>query len=181
METVVNNYQQFLSAEGAQVSHCYYQSDSLLPSEYDILIILVADLASNSNAVQKLACQLTDTSKVCLSVQEQDIDQTRQYFPLARIINAHPMTRFNLIETVKKLWQNSFELELEEFDLSELSLELENSEQQTELKNGVLVVEDNPLNQKLIKKQLNNLGYQCDIAIIIIDVFKVIDIKIDHT
>ena len=32
------------------------------------------------------------------------------------------------------------------------------------LKSGILVVEDNPMNQKLITMQLKNIGYHCDVA-----------------
>ena len=32
------------------------------------------------------------------------------------------------------------------------------------LKTGILVVEDNPMNQKLITMQLKNIGYHCDVA-----------------
>ena len=32
------------------------------------------------------------------------------------------------------------------------------------MKTGILVVEDNPMNQKLITMQLKNIGYHCDVA-----------------
>ena len=59
------------------------------------------------------------------------------------------------------------ELNIEDFDLelddSDFDLELID-QPKNHFKSGILLVEDNNINQKLILKQLNQLGYDCDIA-----------------
>lgn len=59
------------------------------------------------------------------------------------------------------------DLNIEDFDLelddSDFDLELID-QPKNHFKSGILLVEDNNINQKLILKQLNQLGYDCDIA-----------------
>ena len=163
-ESLISAYSEYLSEEGAVVSHVKYNGSAKEVEDKDIIFVLSDDLNQYGAQTDDFLFELGEHSRVYLAVAEAYIDEARKAFDNVKVISASPITRLKLIGSIKHLWQSGFEIELEELDLSELLGEEEEKVKQPELKGGVLVVEDNPLNQKLMMKQLNMLGYQCDMA-----------------
>ncbi len=91
------------------------------------------------------------------------MSQARKLMPQATLTSVDPMTHMQLIASLKKVIDRELCLDLDELETNILPLsqpDIVNNQMQVD----ILVVEDNPLNQKLIAKQLATLGYQCDLA-----------------
>ncbi len=160
------SFKRFLTDEGAIVSTYFYQEGELLSDSYDVVLMLVNDLSQNQTATEEILKGFADTSKITLSVDNSYIDQAKQLFPSIKVISAQPITRIQLIEIIKNILEKNFGFEELDFELELDGLldDLDEVIPEKKLKDGVLVVEDNPLNQKIIMKQLNKLGYECDLA-----------------
>lgn len=160
----IDNYVQYLKDEGANVYSCNLFENDFAPNQSDLIFVFVDDLNANQEYAEEFITPLLNEHHICVAVRHEHVEAARALFPGAHITHSLPITRIQLIETIKKNWIGHFELEIDELDLSDLELPLELEPIAPELKGGILVVEDNPLNQKLIVKQLKNLGYACDIA-----------------
>ncbi|WP_440873717.1 ATP-binding protein [Thalassotalea sp. PLHSN55] len=164
IETVQNAFQQFLTDAGALVTPYFYQQGVDIDESFDVMMLLAPKYDKAQASIENLLSKIEDKSRVYLIVEQAFIDDVKASNPSVRVISSQPITRVQLIETIKNFWQNSFEMEFEELDLGDLLEDLEEVEPKKQLKDGVLVVEDNPMNQKIIVKQLNKLGYECDLA-----------------
>ena len=151
-------------------------------ASFDILFIIIDDLLIRKTELINTLSILHTTQNIILATSFKDIEQTRNLFNNVKIIDFDALTKVHLIETIQKMRTSLHTLNL---DITALTQELNqqlNSDltldipidnlispsskktQQKSLKNGILIVEDNDLNQKLIVKQLANIGYQCDVA-----------------
>jgi len=153
-----------LTLEGAVVSHVDYKQLDKQYAQYDVLFVLVGDIKACEPIVANLYNRLPKTNNAYFVVDKDLIEYSRACIAGARLMPLQPLTRVQVVEAIKHVWQNNASLDLEELDLSELLIEPEEAQEEKVLKSGVLVVEDNSFNQKLIIKQMKNLGFECDIA-----------------
>ncbi|XPF94237.1 ATP-binding protein [Colwellia sp. RE-S-Sl-9] len=174
-------FSQYLEYEGADVN-AYTLNDYVKRNDdYDVLFILLNEDENNINTVLNLLESINNKSRITIAVNRKAIDETRKTFKNIRVICSEPMTRIQLVQCIQHTWQSRFELNLDELDLSSLELEADNDAMELDeldfdfdvatekddkktIHADILVVEDNPLNQKLIVKQLERLGYHCELA-----------------
>ncbi|MEC4727296.1 response regulator [Shewanella sp. D64] len=163
---------QHLISEGAQSLILDVQSMGTDITSYD-LIILLTDTSTDFPIIEKLYRQCGNAHSILIGIPRNRAHLLRKQLPQSTILPTHPMTRSQLIASVKKSIDNELcldldDLSLDELNLNDLDVDNLNSEsnpiEELSTTIDVLVVEDNPLNQKLIVKQLSALGYQCDIA-----------------
>ncbi|WP_426369025.1 ATP-binding protein [Pseudocolwellia sp. HL-MZ7] len=179
-----DDYKQYLKYEGAVVSTYTLEEYIQTKASYDVLFILLDDDDENKNTVTQLLEETASKNRITIAVSRKSIDETRQSFKGVHVSCSEPMTRIQLVQCIQHTWQSGFELNLDDLDLSSLELDLEEENDDslsldeldfdfdtspTEVKDkpnkvDILVVEDNPLNQKLIVKQLERLGYNCELA-----------------
>ncbi len=178
-----DSFKDYLEYEGANVNS--YSLDEYLTAQtsFDVLFILLNQDEENKQRVSKLLNEMTSTSRITIAVNRKYIDEARQFFKGVRVSCSEPMTRIQLVQCIQHTWQSGFELNLDDLDLSSLELDLQEDEDSLGLEEldfdfeidaapadkkaqniDILVVEDNPLNQKLIVKQLERLGYSCELA-----------------
>jgi signal transduction histidine kinase/CheY-like chemotaxis protein len=118
---------------------------------------------------------LSNTLILCSTANLREI---RPHFPQCKVMAYEPLTKTKLLKTLvdiqKTVEKDSLLLNFDDLDLGELDFSTEipamesvfiEKEIVDEQDKKILVVEDNELNQKLIKKQLVNLGFPCDLAI----------------
>ena len=178
-----DNFKHYLEYEGANVNSYTLNEYLKLKTSFDVLFILLNDDDENKKRVSQLLKDINSTSRITIAVNRKSIDETRQLFKGVRVSCSEPMTRIQLVQCIQHTWQSGFELNLDDLDLSSLELDLEEDENSLGLEEldfdfeidavttdkkiediDILVVEDNPLNQKLIVKQLERLGYNCELA-----------------
>ncbi|GLX80406.1 hypothetical protein tinsulaeT_37460 [Thalassotalea insulae] len=161
----VYNWTAYLAEEGASVKLVEFDHVVEHSDEFDVVIILANYQEAIRQQVASLYQQVKNSSNICCAIQRNEIALFREFLPGVKLLPVCPITRVQLIDTVKQIKLSNQTLTLDDLDLSELALSLEEtSTESTHLKGGILVVEDNPLNQKLIKKQMKHIGYACDIA-----------------
>lgn len=169
----------YLRDEGAEVLSCKLSEYTAVTSDFDVLFILLNSNTADRNNVVSILESFKTKSRVTIAVTKDLVEETRKIFKKTHVSCSEPLTRIQLIQSIQNTWQRGFELNLDELDLSDLelaedSLELDDLEFDFEVpeteniktyKNAdILVVEDNLLNQKLIVRQLEKLGYRCDLA-----------------
>lgn len=169
-------YEKFLTADGANVTIHHCPNDDSKVYDFDVMLLLLNDDVSSQDIVKNLLKNFTNTHNIYIGVPAEYLEKVRKNFKGIRVVNSQPMTRIQLIDTIKKAKENNCglelddlkleldELELDELDFGDLNNLSELTPQNIKTNADILVVEDNPLNQKLIKKQLTKLGYQCDLA-----------------
>jgi CheY-like chemotaxis protein len=178
-----DNFKHYLEYEGADVSSFTLDEYLRVEKSFDVLLILLDDDRKNNQTVSQILHNMTNTSRITIAVNRKSIEEARQFFKGVRVSCSEPMTRIQLVQCIQHTWQSGFELNLDDLDLSSLELDLEENEDSLTLDEldfdfeieatptdnkiediDILVVEDNPLNQKLIVKQLERLGYSCELA-----------------
>ncbi|MBW8183432.1 PAS domain-containing hybrid sensor histidine kinase/response regulator [Shewanella nanhaiensis] len=152
---------QHLESEGALMKVLDSESQLASAREYDSLLVLVGS-HQHFAQLKNIQHKLSESSHLIVATCRNEISTLRQILPHTTILPLHPMTRLQLINSIHKSMDNELCLDLDELDLEQLSIE--ETAQPISDKAGILVVEDNPLNQKLILKQLSTLGYSCDLA-----------------
>ncbi len=161
----VYHWTAYLAEEGATVKLIDFDNVVSHSQDYDVVIILASIEEKTRQQVVTLYQQVKYSSNICCAINRRDMASFRGFLPGIKLIPTYPSTRVQLIEAVKQLKLNNQTLTLDELDFDDLALTLEESSSvNSSLKDGILVVEDNPLNQKLIKKQMKHIGYSCDIA-----------------
>ncbi|MFT5756458.1 MAG: signal transduction histidine kinase/ActR/RegA family two-component response regulator [Alteromonadaceae bacterium] len=158
-------FSQYLVAEGAEVTKVASDLSYDYAKDFEIIVIFIDNFSNQLELIQSLIEQFSNTNNVIFAINDNNLDLSRKIYPDIKAIKIQSITRIQLIEAIKTFKDKNATLTLADWDLDELELEKEETEEKiVSYKEGILLVEDNPLNQKLIKKQLNNLGYQCDIA-----------------
>jgi signal transduction histidine kinase/CheY-like chemotaxis protein len=153
----------YLVDEGAEVTYVAHDLKLDFSLDFDVILIFVGDLAIGRDHSQLLLTQLSEKNKIILAIDDNHLEKSKQAFPGMRIISTQPITRVQFLGAINNLWQKRHELVLDELDLEGLCLNIENKEVKP-LNSDILIVEDNPLNQKIIIKQMRNIGYECDLA-----------------
>jgi signal transduction histidine kinase/CheY-like chemotaxis protein len=163
----LNTLSLYLEAEGAEVNivNCDLTFD--FSSDFDLTIIFINSLSADNKKLKAFVRNISHTNKIILATHDVKLDKTRAAFPDLKLISMRPITRVQFVDIVIKTWQQRNDLILDDLDLSELELEFDIEpveEKSTIRENDILIVEDNKLNQKLIIKQMEQLGYSCDLA-----------------
>ncbi|GGI88458.1 hypothetical protein GCM10007978_27720 [Shewanella hanedai] len=153
---------QHLESEGAQTRVFKPENIPANIAESD-MILLLAHSDKVFPQLENIYHQYVDDIRLLIAVSREEISTLRNLLPQSTILPTSPMTRLQLLNSVKNFMDNELCLELDELELDDLPITPKPMEEISDQVN-VLVVEDNPLNQKLIVKQLSTLGYQCDLA-----------------
>jgi len=130
---------------------------------YDVVLLIIPSLSASLEILQILAQSNTDTSNLLLAAPRRDMGKIRQTISQVSILPTRPMTKMQLIASVQNIIENELCLDLDELDVNQPTVKSSMNTIST-TQADVLVVEDNPLNQKLILEQLSTLGYRCDLA-----------------
>ncbi|WP_077338015.1 PAS domain-containing hybrid sensor histidine kinase/response regulator [Pseudocolwellia agarivorans] len=176
-------FSHYLTYEGAHVNSYTLSEYVKSKDNFDILLILLNNNETNIQTILHLLKEIKDKSRITIAVNRKSIDTARKAFKNIRVSCSEPMTRIQLVQCMQHTWQSGFELNLDELDLSSLELDedenndvlgldeldfdfdiTEENNHKKSTQASILVVEDNPLNQKLIVKQLDRLGYKCELA-----------------
>lgn len=163
--SLIERWAEYLRVEGADTVLFDNTASLKCTDKFDAIIILIDQYSSQKKIIKDFYQDVEDGSKISFAIERSKIREARSYLPGARLLPIKPLTRAQLIKTVNHIRLNNNTLELDEIDLSNLELDIESpSSGQKKLKEGILVVEDNPLNQKIIAKQMKHLGFACDLA-----------------
>ena len=173
-------FSHYLRNEGAEVISYQLSDFTVDQPEYGVLFLLYKDSDENRKLTLSILKENPNKSRIIIAVKNDILDETRKLFKKARVCCSEPITRIQLIQAIEHAWQKRFEFNLDELDLSELEsddsdlvlddldFDLDEANPKDKAVNkphaDILLVEDNPLNQKLIVRQLNQLGYHCDVA-----------------
>jgi len=131
----------------------------------DATFIVATDLSRELEQLNGLLGESVAGDPVILLVCEPDIELARYHYPALKILRMASLTRIQTIESTINMIKQADELQLDDFDDWDLDPELGSEDcNSTMLTGEILIVEDNPLNQKLILKQMDNLGFTCDLA-----------------
>ena len=187
---VADRFAYFLQEEGARVQVVdaidKHEVGASELESFELLLILVGELAQ-CRAQLNLLLTNFPYSNVVVALERTNIEPFRKAYPGCRALPIKPVTKVQLLHSLNSLLKeqseisassNSDEDEMLELDLDfELDLDIAGSDQPDQkgdevesvdtseaLLGGILVVEDNPFNQKLILKQMKQLGYTADIA-----------------
>ncbi|WP_028865444.1 response regulator [Psychromonas aquimarina] len=169
----------YLSSEYAEVEAVDTASITDTLNNYDVVLLLLDTNINQLDELQYIYQTNKTVDNLLVGAPRAQIKKIRQLIPACCILPINPMTKMQLLILTQKLLDNKesrqegdfsigdIETDLD-FDLDlELDLDLDLDSETAppeELLSDVLIVEDNPLNQKLIVKQLSTLGYQCDLA-----------------
>ncbi|TLX48043.1 hybrid sensor histidine kinase/response regulator [Pseudoalteromonas phenolica] len=130
-----------------------------LHTSFDYLILLV----SNINQLKKLHKKIELLEKAIVFVEPKDYENLSIELPHLALTVNQPITLTSFEQLLKDSNQDDFflkDLSITEFSSALIS----NENDSTNSKHDVLLVEDNHLNQKLLKSQLAKLGIECDVA-----------------
>ncbi|WP_394146700.1 ATP-binding protein [Shewanella atlantica] len=152
-----------LKTEGAKVSKIEIDDLSRALKAFDVVLLLTQSLSCIDSRQMTLIRTGADLSNLILALPRTEISSIRKTMPHISVLPTQPMTRMQLISSVQNIIDDDLQLDLDELDIDELVLGPDSAAKKVD-KAEVLVVEDNPLNQKLIKEQLSTLGYRCDLA-----------------
>ncbi|ACA85330.1 ATP-binding protein [Shewanella woodyi] len=159
-----------LESEGARVKSVNIEELDIALINYDLLLLIPDSLSNSQTLLQQLYQKQEQARKFLIAIPRGELPQARKLIPHKHILPVEPMTKIQLLESVKSVIEEQelnldleLELGLNELTFDDIEIDLKSNQIPTTLAD-ILVVEDNPLNQKLIVKQLSKLGYQCDLA-----------------
>ncbi|MBW8183429.1 ATP-binding protein [Shewanella nanhaiensis] len=159
-----------LESEGARVESVDIEELDIALINYDLLLLIPGSLSSSQTLLQQLYQRQEQARKFLIAIPRGELPQARKLIPHKHILPVEPITKIQLLESVQAVIEEQelnldleLELELNELTFDDIEIDSKSNQIPTTLAD-ILVVEDNPLNQKLIVKQLSKLGYQCDLA-----------------
>ncbi|WP_394391808.1 ATP-binding protein [Shewanella woodyi] len=161
-----------LESEGARVQSVDIEELDIALINYDLLLLIPGSLSNSQILLQQLYQRQEQTRKFLIAIPRGELPLARKLVPHKHILPVEPMTKVQLLESVKNIIEEQeldldldldLELGLDEFTFDDIEIDSKSNQIPTTLAD-ILVVEDNPLNQKLIVKQLSKLGYRCDLA-----------------
>ncbi len=184
LDKVGERFLKYIEVEGATVS--FINSPAFYSNNYDpielvddseLSLLLLGEVNEQDELLKHFMAQVKHPERCIVAVERQQMKLARLAFPTCQHIPIKPISRFQLIESIAESATTQVSSLVEE-DKLELDLELnlslgsepavnngyEHSSKEKPLKKGVLLVEDNPFNRKLLVKQLHNLGYACELA-----------------
>ena len=178
MDKVGHRFFSYLEAENAvceYIDSTNFKADLMTAANKARLSGLTLVLAGEDSPAQDLLSQLIfnlEKPESCvIAIERSQLRTTRQTFSRCQHMAIKPISRYQLIQFLEQSITSRDNDLPEELDI-ELELEFEpsldsitpQSSAEELLKSGVLLVEDNPFNRKLMVKQLRNLGYACELA-----------------
>lgn len=156
---------QYLINAGASVTKV--SLDELFDAEqhFDAVLVLSGNYTESQQELVQLFGQNEQADNLLLLIPNGDKNKLQSLIPLAISLNPFPLCQAQLIQALSDSINQRDTIDLDNLDLSFTDLSQPQQTTQTARQHAdILVVEDNPLNQKLIVKQLKTLGYQCDLA-----------------
>lgn len=157
------NISKHLIAEKSRVAHYDIADINLAIKENDAVLLLCCNLDDYQQTLLNIYQDHQFASNLIIGVMSSQISQTRRLMPQSLLVSIDPMTRSQLVASIKKVIDQEICLDLDEIETDNLMARI-NSPTNKNKHADILVVEDNPLNQRLIAKQLAALGYLCDLA-----------------
>lgn len=154
---------ELIEAENIETERIKAESIKAALPCYDVVLLLISSLCASQKILQILAQSDIDTSNLLLAVPRKEMSKIRKIIPQVSILPTRPMTKMQLISSVQNIIESELCLDLDELDIIPINTHFSMNTIST-AQADVLVVEDNPLNQKLILEQLSTLGYRCDLA-----------------
>ncbi|MFC3032755.1 ATP-binding protein [Pseudoalteromonas fenneropenaei] len=125
------------------------------------VIIVTCDASADS----LLASNCTLDCGALILFEDIDCQELQKQFSKAIFLKLNTLNRFTLRKALLDLSNADFDITDFDFTSGLKALEdLDESEAPTQITKSILLVEDNPFNQKLMNKQINKLGYACDLA-----------------
>lgn len=146
-----------------------YNAEDKDDLQSDATFVVIDDFEQSLPQLNVIIGDTSEYLPIILMVLEKDYAAARRRFSGVKLLRIESLTRIAVIESALNVIKEANELYLEPFDDWELDLDFMTEQQEPAVfsrpkQRDILVVEDNPLNQELIVKQLNNLGYGCDLA-----------------
>lgn len=134
-----------------------------------LTLVLASEEEHQNDLLSQFIFHLDVPSSCVIATERPLISQVRQAFPICQHMAIKPISRYQLIQAIKQAFKQDTTSIPDELDIdleleSELELVQTSNTSHEDLKTGVLLVEDNPFNRKLLVKQLRNLGYECALA-----------------
>ncbi|MCJ8302312.1 ATP-binding protein [Shewanella sp.] len=163
LEQRSSNIKKHLIAEKSRVVHYDIADINLAIAENDAVLLLCCNLDAYQQTLLDIYQDHQLASNLIIGVLSSQISQTRRLMPQSLLVSIDPMTRSQLVASIKKVIDQEICLALDEIETDNLMISI-NKPTSKNKRPDILVVEDNPLNQNLIAKQLAALGYQCDLA-----------------
>ncbi|WP_394199789.1 ATP-binding protein [Shewanella waksmanii] len=159
----------YLENAGATVENIPLNALFSAEQHYDATLVLSHDFSYSEQELTQLFRQNEHADNLVVLTPSKNKEKLQNLLPLANHLNPFPMCQAQLIQAIHDAITQRHAIDLDNLDLCfEDEIFSESTTQPNALPHNdcadILVVEDNPLNQKLIVKQLKTLGYQCDLA-----------------
>lgn len=151
---------QYLESVSRQIKIFDYEGGE---RECNVIFFVSLDVKNELESLNSFIDDNAQRSAIVLLVPTSDFDFTRQHFPTLRMFRLESTTRLQVINSVAQILQESTPLELENWG-EDFELEQREVSSVTGCSSDILIVEDNQLNQKIMLKQMDNLGFSCDLA-----------------
>ena len=176
LNKMTTRFTQYLVAESA---HCEQVDDENLVdvfSHFDIVILMVGEPELCESSLLAIYESAPDKERLIIAAERTQQSWLRRHCVGARLLPIKPITRAQFVQfiatSIAELAKDRDTLSLDLDDLGDLDeLELKEDghghsepERTIDLRDGILVVEDNPLNRDLMEKQLKTIGFCCDFA-----------------
>lgn len=164
LKKVSRRYISYLENEGASVQ--FYDQPVLKDIEeiikdksFDLVVVMVGELELAMKFIEQTR-GASWNSKVVIAIDRAQKDALTANYPQVNSLPIKPLTRNQLIETLRIL-SSSYQISDDtSARKKERILEVESDDNHAD----ILIVEDNQFNQDLIKKQMLRLGYNVDLA-----------------
>jgi len=159
-KTWVNTLADYLQQEDAHYQLISHSEQDTQLNNADILLFVIADLNEQSQACRDFYQQHSDV-KIRFLIDRQHLSVARQTLAPAQCLPITPTTRQSFVVAIQQSIDTDDDIELENINLYQFLPETQATQPR---KGDILLVEDNSLNQKLLIKQIEKLGYECDLA-----------------
>lgn len=164
--TLAQRLQRYLAREAVACT-LYTMDEAPDMAKTTLILVLISQAAMQHEAVHFIASRYA-ACQVWLYAQREQVSATHEYFSALPVTAFNPLSRHGFLQSLRTRLQASPDKTLANANSADTGDRAEQTEQQTEsvtaLETGILLVEDNPLNRRLLAQQIARLGYACDVA-----------------
>lgn len=164
-QTRLDWIKRYLSDEGAQVKQHQAERLTADTSDVELLLILCDGKEHELEFLTSRYCSIQQPDNWVIALPFEHKQAIKPPLTFCDTLDTNKLAKALITKTIRKKLDNRLSIDLEDMELNLFEEVADSSVDKVNDKLAdILVVEDNPLNQKLILKQLDMLGYKCNLA-----------------